>query len=185
MLFRIKTYINFLLRSSNQHGVHSPFVYNLVTKCFYKPSDKNISKQISIWAKEAQGISLSSKKIKLIHRIITYLNLKQGFIKSNNEGVLNKCFSLNTPVSFSEAQTFDFIYVESKEVDAEQLNHYFDKTHNDSVMIINNIHKNRQAILQWSQLKNHPKVQVTIESYNLGFIFFRKEQVEEHFVIRL
>ncbi len=31
----ILAYIKFLLRSSNQHGVHSPFVYNLVTKCFY------------------------------------------------------------------------------------------------------------------------------------------------------
>ena len=121
MLFRIKTYVNFLLRSTNQHGVHSPFVYNLVTKCFYNRSDKNISKRINIWAKETQRISISAKKIKLIHRIITYLNLKQGFIKSYNEGVLKRCFSLNTSVSFSEAQTFDFIYVESKEVDAEQL----------------------------------------------------------------
>jgi len=31
----LKSYINFLYNSKNQHGVHSPFVYNLVTKCFY------------------------------------------------------------------------------------------------------------------------------------------------------
>ncbi len=35
MWHQIKSYIKFLLKSSNQHGVHSPFVYNLVTKCFY------------------------------------------------------------------------------------------------------------------------------------------------------
>jgi predicted O-methyltransferase YrrM len=31
----IKAYINFLWNSKNEHGVHSPFVFNLVTKCFY------------------------------------------------------------------------------------------------------------------------------------------------------
>ena len=185
MLFRIKTYLNFLLRSTNQHGVHSPFVYNLVTKCFYKQSDKNISKRINIWAKETQRISISAKKIKLIHRIITYLNLKQGFIKSDSKEVLRKYFELDTYLIFSETDVYDFIYTESKNVNSEALDNYIDKTHNNSFMIINHIHKDKQSLRLWSQLKNHPKVQVTIESYNLGFIFFRKEQVEEHFVIRL
>ncbi len=35
MLFQIKAYFKFLLKSTNQHGVHSPFVFDLVTKCFY------------------------------------------------------------------------------------------------------------------------------------------------------
>ena len=35
MLQQIKSYLNFLYHSKNEHGVHSPFVFNLVTKCFY------------------------------------------------------------------------------------------------------------------------------------------------------
>ena len=31
----IKSYLNFLYKSKNEHGVHSPFVFDLVTKCFY------------------------------------------------------------------------------------------------------------------------------------------------------
>src|SRR6478672_3580681 len=35
MLFQIQSYFNFLWHSKNEHGVHSPFVFDLVTKCFY------------------------------------------------------------------------------------------------------------------------------------------------------
>lgn len=34
-MFQIIQYITFLFNSTNQHGVHSPFVFDLVTKCFY------------------------------------------------------------------------------------------------------------------------------------------------------
>ncbi|MCF6279976.1 MAG: class I SAM-dependent methyltransferase [Flavobacteriaceae bacterium] len=46
MLFQIKPYIQFLLKSTNQHGIHSPFVYNLVSKCFYTNTNSSKLKQI-------------------------------------------------------------------------------------------------------------------------------------------
>jgi len=35
VLQQIKSYLKFLYNSKNEHGVHSPFVFDLVTKCFY------------------------------------------------------------------------------------------------------------------------------------------------------
>ena len=39
MLYQPKEYIKFLISSTNQHGVHSPFVFDLVTKCFYNKTN--------------------------------------------------------------------------------------------------------------------------------------------------
>lgn len=36
MIFQLISYLQFLKKSSNQHGVHSPFVFDLITNCFYK-----------------------------------------------------------------------------------------------------------------------------------------------------
>ena len=38
MWYQIKSYFLFLLKSTNQHGIHSPFVYNFITKCVYDTS---------------------------------------------------------------------------------------------------------------------------------------------------
>ncbi len=40
MLFQIQSYIAFLIKSKNQHSVHSPFVYKLITDCFYDKKSK-------------------------------------------------------------------------------------------------------------------------------------------------
>ncbi|AQS93459.1 hypothetical protein BXQ17_04880 [Polaribacter sp. BM10] len=45
MLYQQKKYLQFLLKSSNQHGVHSPFVYNIVTMGLY------IKKSKKLWTK--------------------------------------------------------------------------------------------------------------------------------------
>jgi len=36
----------------------------------------------------------------------------------------------------------------------------------------------------WEIIKTHPKVTVTIDTFQWGLVFFRKEQPKEHFVIR-
>lgn len=46
MLYQAIHYIKFLIKSTNQHGVHSPFVFNLVTKCFYDKKEQVAYKNI-------------------------------------------------------------------------------------------------------------------------------------------
>ena len=37
----------------------------------------------------------------------------------------------------------------------------------------------------WEIIKNHPKVTVTIDTFQWGIVFFRSEQVKENFIIRI
>ncbi|MFY0715074.1 class I SAM-dependent methyltransferase [Seonamhaeicola sp. NFXS20] len=58
-MYQIIQYIKFLIKSTNQHGVHSPFVYNLVTKCFYNKNDYPEYNQI----KEYRKSLLKNKRV--------------------------------------------------------------------------------------------------------------------------
>lgn len=50
-MFQVVEYIKFLLKSTNQHGVHSPFVYDLVTQCFYDKTNHPEYKRLSAYRK--------------------------------------------------------------------------------------------------------------------------------------
>ena len=79
MLYQIKSYVKFLLRSTNQHGVHSPFVYDLITKCFY---DKSNFQEYEILKKYRKGLLQSQESIE-----ITDFGAGSRIFKSNRRKV--------------------------------------------------------------------------------------------------
>lgn len=56
---------------------------------------------------------------------------------------------------------------------------------NDSVWIFDDIHWSKDMEEAWEFIKNHPKVTITIDTFQWGIVFFRKEQAKEHFTIRV
>ncbi len=57
--------------------------------------------------------------------------------------------------------------------------------HNDTMLMINGIHKNRERKVSWERIKKLPEVSVTMDLFHCGLVFFRKEQAKEHFKIRV
>lgn len=257
MTNQIIQYIKFLLKSNNQHGVHSPFVYNLVTTCFYdktnfrdynlilnyrKPLLKDIAKievtdlgagsrvmkhqkrSISDIAKNA---GTTNKRAKLLYRLTHYFKPKNVLELGTSIGISTYAMGLGNPktqitsiegcpntAEFSKNQlkihnlknaeilvgdfndeikklasnTFDFIFFDGNHQKEATLNYFeslLQTTNNNSVFIFDDIYWSKGMTEAWETIKKHPKVTITIDTFFWGFVFFRKEQVKEHFTIRL
>ncbi|WP_317129754.1 O-methyltransferase [Gillisia hiemivivida] len=88
----------------------------------------------------------------------------------------------------NKASGFDLVYFDGNHQKSPTLK-YFKKllalAHNNSVFIFDDIHWSAEMEEAWEEIKAHPSVRVTIDSFYWGLVFFRKEQEKEHFTIRL
>jgi predicted O-methyltransferase YrrM len=87
-----------------------------------------------------------------------------------------------------DKSTFDLIYFDGNHQKVATLR-YFDlllpTVTNDSVWIFDDIHWSRDMEDAWEEIKAHPKVTVTIDTFQWGIVFFRKEQRKEDFFVRV
>ena len=252
----IQAYIKFLIQSVNQHGVHSPFVYNLVTQCFYNKKKYDGYQQIKNYKKEllqnkqlitvtdygagskvftdakrainkiAANAGISLKRAFLLHRLTHDLQCTTGLELGTSLGISSLAMASAATINrlttiegcpetakFAETQLkkyqltnvnvqnatfekalnkienkpFDLIYLDghhSLEPTLTYFNKLLSNVHNNSVMILDDIHWSAQMEKAWNQIKAHPKVTVSIDTYKWGLLFFRKEQAKQHFIIR-
>ncbi|HDZ05522.1 hypothetical protein LCGC14_0067740 [marine sediment metagenome] len=165
IVFRFLSFIKFIFTATNQHGVHSPFVYDYVTKCLY--------------SKEKLKLPITSKVlIKSLH----YFNSKTVHILGDNkvlEATIKKhCTTVSITETNADVLIGSISYFKNNDIIINSLS--------DCVMLLlNGIHKNQTSIESWNRLKRESPVCVTIDLFYCGIIFFRKEQVKEHFKIRI
>ena len=79
MLFQIKSYLKFLWNSKNEHAVHSPFVFNLLTKCFY---DRKPKSEYALLKKYRNELIQNKNTIE-----VTNFGVGSGGLKSNKRAV--------------------------------------------------------------------------------------------------
>ena len=84
--------------------------------------------------------------------------------------------------------TQNLIYFDGNHSKAATLNYFellLPTTTNETVWIFDDIHWSNDMEEAWEIIKKHPKVTVTIDTFQWGLVFFRREQEKEHFVIRV
>ena len=188
----IISYLKFIYNSKNQHGVHSPFVFNLVTKCFY---DKTNYEEYSILKSNLKfsNYPISSKQVNLLFRVVHYLQPKSIFEIGSSLESGSSVFSLGykcatISLQNSSSDFHDLIYFGDNPTQKVTLTYFellLPTITNDSVWIFDGIHWSKDMEEAWEVIKKHPKVSVTIDTFQWGIVFFRSEQMKEHFVIRV
>ena len=256
----ITSYLKFIWNSTNAHGVHSPFVFDLVRNCFYDKTNypeyqildnyrnsllqnkntievtdfgagsrvfKSNTRAINQIAKNA---GISTNRAKLLFRIVNYFQPKSILEIGTSLGLATSALSLNdfaaittlegcsetmaiaknqlqlqlpkfsNKINFINTEfskqltsynlqpiTYNLIYFDgnhSKEATLEYFELLLPTITNETVWIFDDIHWSTAMEEAWEIIKKHPKVTVTVDTFQWGFVFFRNEQVKEDFIVR-
>ena len=166
MFYRVIAYLKFFFTSTNQHGVHSPFIYNFVTKCLYKRLFKG------------------PKTIRVLLKSIVYFKASSVHITSRNMHIQSQVKNAFPQIEFDK-HPCDIMYLDWPK--AEPFHGVIEDNlfHNNIMILVNNIHQNKENTDIWELMKDNDKVTVSVDMFHCGALFFRKEQAKEHFKIRI
>ncbi len=77
-----------------------------------------------------------------------------------------------------EVQKFDLIFIDGNHREVPTIN-YFNTVlpfcHNDTVLVFDDIHWSEEMQEAWEFVKNHEQVKMTIDLFEMGLVFLRKE----------
>lgn len=159
-------YIKFLIKSTNQYGIHSPFVFNYLTQCLYQKPKKSKHKVEDILVKS-----------------ISYFEAENIMIYGND--TLQKLLFHYFPKVSEKSGPIDVLYFDtpSGRLSKDVFSNF--PLHNDSLIVFNKIHSSKKAFIHWNQYVLSQKATVTIDLFYCGLVFLRQEQVKQHFIIRI
>lgn len=167
MLKRVLNYFQFLFKSTNQHGVHSPFVYSYLTEGVYKTK------------KSYKGYK---KKDRLLQSTLAYFQVKE--ITGNSELQIN-------PEREEGKHRGDEVYTQLHYIKAietyssEALQQLINTIDEHTIFYIDTPYNSAKAIENWLALIENERFHVSIDFYIAGILFTREEQKKEHFTLRL
>lgn len=164
MFFKFIARIQFLFTSTNEHGVHSPFVFDFVTKGLYR---KSINFQNNTVLHHLNF--LSKKEQDILQKIAVYFKVERIYIHPKElENSVNNHYKILFLKNIENFYLNDLVATIPK-----------------LCLLFYQIHTNPKTQQQWNKICENPAATVIIDLYYFGLVFFRKEQEKEHFKIRV
>lgn len=167
-MIRSVEYLKYLWRSSNEHGVHSPFVFNWVTRAIY--GRQHFPLHPVLLKTEALN-AMPGKDQKALNRSLHYhfgpkdltvINCSQKEITTPEEDFLMFLDLTKKTRHFSLKQVLNTL-------------------ENDTLLLV----RKEGEPSTWKKLKAHPEIHLTLDCFHIGYAMKRKQQAKENFIIRL
>ena len=90
--------------------------------------------------------------------------------------------------ALEKLQLLDMVFIHgdhSYELTMRYFRQILPHLHENSILIVDDIHASKEQEQAWSQIKEQEAVTLSIDLFFIGLVFFRKEQkVKQHFTIR-
>lgn len=167
-------YLKFLWRSTNAHGVHSPFVYDLVTKCFYNKAKPSLGKN-------SYGKHINKTALRTLNYLPDYLKTKAATLIVEDNHFINDLPNFQTLDRKADGNK-DLIYIATENFNTNLVQQQLQNLKSTGVLIIERPYDNSQL---WEQTKGLSEARVVVDTYFLGLIFPKISQAREEFKIRL
>lgn len=110
-----------------------------------------------------------------------------GRLRQHNITALLGSFQKRLPEALEHIGRLDMAFLDghhAKEPTLAYFEQCLGRAHNDTVFVLDDIHWSRGMEEAWETIKAHPAVTVTIDLYDMGLVFLRREQGKEHFTLR-
>ena len=102
--------------------------------------------------------------------------------------LLTGTFDDMLPEHLAACRKYDLVYIHGDHRYRSTLRYFewlLPHLHEESVVVLDEIHSSRPMERAWDQLCQHHAVRQSIDLYRFGLLFFRPNQLSEHFRLRL
>lgn len=107
--------------------------------------------------------------------------------KRKNISLIKGKFSDALPGLLDEQKQFDFVFIDGHHDEKATLSYFCQILNHvtlNCIVIIDDINWSQGMKIAWEEIKNHEKVTLSIDVFEMGWVYFFPRNQKEHFVIR-